>query len=172
MSEKLQAQCAAKEKEHKIFQFQLPSTVFMSQEEEDLLKVPLVEKPLSQGPSSSLSGKLYKVQYVLQFSLKHDVVGASQKTMPEAQIPIMIMTPNKSCILLDKPKTKKHPMWQPYGFEALDFHVSEETEKDNEYAQYRKWLIQKEKEFVEEQLNPNANNKERKSIFRRKTEKK
>ena len=35
------------------------------------------EKPLQQGPSSSLSGKLYKVQYVLQFSLKHDIVGAS-----------------------------------------------------------------------------------------------
>ena len=70
--------------------------------------------------------------------------------MPEAQIPIMIMTPNKSCVLLDKPKIKQHPMWQPYGFEHLQFHVPAESEDANEYATYRKWLIQKEKEFVEE----------------------
>lgn len=42
-----------------------------------MLKIPLAEKPLAAGPSSSLSAKLYKVQYVLQFSLKHAVVGAT-----------------------------------------------------------------------------------------------
>jgi hypothetical protein len=42
------------------------------------------EKSLAMGPSSSMSGKLFKVQYVLQFSLKHDVMGASQKTLPDA----------------------------------------------------------------------------------------
>jgi hypothetical protein len=29
--------------------------------------------------------------------------------MPEAQIPVMIMTPNKPCMLLQKPKIKEHP---------------------------------------------------------------
>lgn len=74
----------------------------MNEEEQGKMKVPLLEKPLSQGPSSSISGRLYKVQYVLQFSVKHKVTGASQKTMPEAQIPVMIMTPSKSCVNIEK----------------------------------------------------------------------
>ena len=47
-----------------------------------MLKIPLPEKPLTYGPSSSHSGRIYKVQYILQFSLKHD--GYSQKSLPEA----------------------------------------------------------------------------------------
>jgi len=54
---------------------------------------------------------MFKVQYVLQSSLKHMITGASSKTMPEAQIPIMVMTPNKSSIRLDKEKIKLHPEW-------------------------------------------------------------
>lgn len=77
----------------------------MNDEEENRYKIPMAEKPLACGPSSSLSGKLFKVQYVLQFSVKHDVVGASQKTMPDAQIPVMIMTPSVETLLIDKPKT-------------------------------------------------------------------
>lgn len=123
----------------------------MSEEEENRIKIPLCEKQLSQGPSSSISGRLFKVQYVLQFSIKHNVVGASQKTMPEAQIPIMIMTPNTSCVQTQKQKIKEHPNWQPYVFDCLEFSMSEENEGKNEYAKYRKWLIQKEKEFVEQQ---------------------
>ena len=81
---------------------------------------------MSQGPTSSISARLFKVQYVLQFSLKHKVTGASQKTMPEAQIPIMIMTPNKAVIQLHKPKIKEHPEWEPYAFENIDFYLTPE----------------------------------------------
>ena len=49
----------------------------MSEEVEGRIKIPLNEKQLSQGPSSSMSGKLFKVQYVLQFSIKHNFLGAS-----------------------------------------------------------------------------------------------
>jgi hypothetical protein len=66
---------------------------------------------LALGPSSSLSGRLFKVQYVLQFSLKHNITGASQKTMPEAQIPVMIMTPNKDVPYMGKQMIKVHPNW-------------------------------------------------------------
>jgi hypothetical protein len=96
-SEKKDAKCEAKASETLQFEFQIPQSIFQSQAEEDLFKIPLAEKPLSSGPSSSISGRLYKVQYVLQFSLKHQVMGATQRSMPETQIPVMIMTPNKSC---------------------------------------------------------------------------
>lgn len=101
------------------------------------------------GPSSSMSGKLFKVQYVLQFSLKHDVMGASQKTLPDAQIPVMIMTPSISCLQLNKPKIQQHPNWQPYAFDNVECRISEEAESKNEYATYRNWLIAKEQEFVQ-----------------------
>lgn len=110
------------------------------------------EKALACGPSSSLSGRLFKVQYVLQFSLKHNTAGASQKTMPEAQIPVMIMTPNKDIISMDKQQIKIHPNWQPYAFECVDLELNKEQEASNEYAKYRKWLISKEKDFVAKQL--------------------
>ena len=82
--------------------------------------MPLQEKSLALGPSSSLSGRLFKVQYVLQFSLKHNITGASQKTMPEAQIPVMIMTPNKDVPYMGKQMIKVHPNWQPYAFDTVD----------------------------------------------------
>jgi hypothetical protein len=80
----MDAKCAGKQAENKTFKFNIPNSIFVSEEEENRIKVPMPEKPLAAGPSSSLSGKLYKVQYVLQFSLKHDVMGASQKTIPDA----------------------------------------------------------------------------------------
>jgi hypothetical protein len=33
----------------------------VDEDEEERIKVPMAEKPLSMGPSSSLSGKLFKV---------------------------------------------------------------------------------------------------------------
>ena len=76
------------------------------------------------------------------------MVGASQKTMPQAQIPVMIMTPSKPCVSFDKQKIKEHPQWQPYAFDTVECHLSMEKESTNEYAKYRKWLIQKERDFV------------------------
>ena len=70
--------------------------------------------------------------------------------MPDAQIPILIMTPSVSC-LADKLQIYNHPNWQPYAFECLELTNNLEEEEKNEYAKYRKWLIQKEKEFVSKQ---------------------
>ena len=61
------------------------------------------------------------------------------------------MTPSKSCAMGDKPKINEHPNWLPYAFECLEFTSSEEQEKANEYASYRKWLIQKERDYVSAQ---------------------
>lgn len=63
--------------------------------------------------------------------------------MPEAQIPIMIMTPNKSSMLLEKSKIKQHPAWEPYAFENLSFELTPEQEEKSEYCKFRKWLIDK-----------------------------
>mmetsp|Transcript_12749 Transcript_12749/g.21502 ORF Transcript_12749/g.21502 Transcript_12749/m.21502 type:complete len:450 (+) Transcript_12749:3-1352(+) len=151
ISEKVDSKCEAKKTEKKDFEFRIPQNIFLTQAEEDLYKIPLIEKSLAAGPSSSLSGRLYKVQYVLQFSLKHNVVGASQKTMPEAQIPVMIMTPSISCVQIQKPKIQQHPGWEPYAFECIEFSVPPESEEKNEYCKFRRWLIKKEMEFVAQQ---------------------
>lgn len=142
-SEKMESSCEAKSTETKLFNFRIPMTIFVTDSEENRIKVPLVEKPLAAGPTSSISARLFKVQYVLQFSLKHKITGASQKTMPEAQIPIMIMTPNKSNMLLEKPKFKQHPAWEPYAFETMEFTMTAEQEEKSEYCKFRKWLIDK-----------------------------
>jgi hypothetical protein len=68
--------------------------------------------------------------------------------MPDAQIPVMILTPNNSCMTLTKSNVQKHPNWNPYAFETLELKISDEGEYNNEYAKYRKNLIEKEKEFV------------------------
>jgi hypothetical protein len=60
----------------------------------------------------------------------------------------MIMTPSKQCPDMKKQKIKEHPSWQPYAFECLECTMSSEAESYCEYAKYRKWLIQKEIEFV------------------------
>lgn len=139
-----------------MFEFQIPTTIFVDDDEQKRIKVPLAEKPLSMGPSTSISARLYKVQYVLQFSIKHKVTGASQKTMPEAQIPVMIMTPSKDCVIGGKSKIKEHPNWQPYAFDCVEFSVSPESEKANEYTQFRRWLIKKEQDFVQKQKEKGA----------------
>ena len=69
----------------------------------------------------------------------------------------MIMTPSKNCVTSGKPKIKEHPNWQPFAFECVVFSVTPESEKKNEYTQYRRWLIKKEQEFVEKQKTKSGN---------------
>ena len=141
----MSAKCAARTTEERVFQFTIPQSIFITKQEEDRIKVPLVEKPLAQGPASSLSGRLFKVQYVLQFSLKHSVMGAGQKTMPEAQIPVMIMTPIKST-LSSSSKSQVAEMggaWEPIVFDSPELYMTAEMEAANDYARFRRWLIQK-----------------------------
>lgn len=70
--------------------------------------------------------------------------------MPEAQIPIIIMTPNKSMMSIEKPKITQHPQWEPYAFPELDFAMTKDQEQKSEYAKFRLWLIEKEKDFVKD----------------------
>ena len=46
--------------------------------------------------------------------------------MPEAQIPIVIMTPNKSMMTIQKPKHKQHPAWEPLAMGNLEFKITKE----------------------------------------------
>lgn len=108
--------------------------------------VPIIEKNLSYGPSSSMTGKLFKVQYVVQFFVKHRSIGSALRSLPEASIPIMIMTPSKNVMDTEKPKRKKHPKWDPYSYKLKDFFLTPEEEHDSQpYSKYRKWLIEREK---------------------------
>jgi hypothetical protein len=45
----------------KTFEFRIPMSIFTTDAEEARIKVPLVEKPLAAGPSSSISARLFKV---------------------------------------------------------------------------------------------------------------
>ena len=54
----------------------------------------------------------------------------------------MIMTPSIECITIEKQKIKVHPNWQPYAFEALELKLDTAEEEKNEYAKFRKWLIE------------------------------
>lgn len=60
-SEKMESNCDAKKTETKTFEFRIPMSIFGSDSEEARIKVPLVEKPLAAGPSSSLSARMFKV---------------------------------------------------------------------------------------------------------------
>lgn len=64
-SKKIDANCKGKASEEQTLELDIPNTIFVSEEEEQRIKVPIHEKPLVLGPSSSISGKLFKVQYVL-----------------------------------------------------------------------------------------------------------
>lgn len=72
--------------------------------------------------------------------------------MPDAQIPVMIMTPEIECINIDKKMIKKHPNWEPYAFAAMELEIDAKAEEKNEYAKFRKWLIDQEKKFVQKEL--------------------
>ena len=72
--------------------------------------------------------------------------------MPDAQIPVMLLTPSNSCMSIEKLKVKSHPNWNPYAFDTLELSISKESEDKNEYATYRKLLIEKEKQFVQEYI--------------------
>ena len=61
----------------------------------------------------------------------------------------MIMTPSKSIMSMKKGKAHQHGAWQPYEFPGLDLAVEWESENNNDYCQFRKWLISKESEFVQ-----------------------
>ena len=74
-------------------------------------------------------------------------------------------------MLLDKPKFKQHPAWEPYAFETIEFYVTPEQEEKSEYAKFRKWLIEKEKEFVQDQMKKNEE-KEKNPKDKKKEEKK
>lgn len=60
------------------------------------------EKGVSYGLSSSVSGQLFKIQYIAQVFVKHQGVGMKIGkgndfgSMKEVNIPIIIMTPNKN----------------------------------------------------------------------------
>lgn len=60
----------------------------------------------------------------------------------------MIVTPNQSIMQIAKLNIKQHPNWQPTIYENLELYQTKEQEDKNEYAKFRKWLIEKEKEFV------------------------
>ena len=102
VSIKQSSQCKANGDDSQTLQLEIPKTLFIDDIERFNYKVPNIEKHLEQGPTASFNGRLYSVQYYLEFSLKHDVAGAKSKTMPESMIPITIMTPSFNVMSIEK----------------------------------------------------------------------
>lgn len=83
------------------------------------------DKAFSYGLSSSLSTKLFKVQYALQVFVKHNGIGNALRSMAEASMPIIIMTPSRNVMNTDKPSRKKHPRWEPYEYKLKEYALSD-----------------------------------------------
>ena len=78
-----------------------------------------------------MTGKLFKVQYVVQFFVKHKGIGRALRSMPEVSIPLMIMTPSKNVLSSEKPRRKKHPKWDPYSYKHKEFYITLDEEHDS-----------------------------------------
>ena len=50
--------------------------------------------------------------------------------MPIAILPVMIMTPSKNLMSIEKPRRKKHPKWDPYAYKHNEFYLTVEEEQD------------------------------------------
>jgi len=121
----MKSNCKKSEYEEQNFEFNLPEDIFMSEEEKKKFEtIPKFENALKYGLSSSFSGKLFKVQYVIQFFLKHQGIGTPLKSMPETSIPLMIMTPDKKIMSNVKSKVKYHPGWNPYDYKLKEFYLT------------------------------------------------
>lgn len=51
------------------------------------------------------------------------MTATKDRSMPDAQIPVMIMTPNKKCIQIEKLKSLQHPCWEPHVFDYMEFSI-------------------------------------------------
>lgn len=69
------------------------------------------------------------------------MTATKDRSMPDAQIPVMIMTPNKKCIQIEKLKSLQHPCWEPHMFDYMEFSIDKKEEANNETARRRMKLI-------------------------------
>lgn len=72
--------------------------------------------------------------------------------MKEVNIPIIIMTPNKNVMNTYKQKIKQLGGWSPYEYKQNYFYLTKEMEDYQPYSHYRKWLIGRERAYVENML--------------------
>ena len=49
--------------------------------------------------------------------------------MKEASIPVIVMSPSRNVMNMDKSKTKEHPNWQPYEYRLKEYFLTEEDDK-------------------------------------------
>jgi hypothetical protein len=98
-----------------------------------------------------MTGQLFKVQYVVEFFVKHKGLGDSLQSMPQISIPLMLMTPSKNVLSTENPRRLKHPRWSPYQYKHREFWLTADQEHEMvPYSKFRRWLIQREKDFVHE----------------------
>lgn len=143
--------------EQKQFAFDIPESIFVSEAEKQKMQYNITsdEKGVSYGLSSSVSGQLFKIQYIVQVFVKHQGIGKKIGkgndfgSMKEVSIPIIIMTPNKNVMSSYKYKIKALPGWAPYEYKQNDFYMTPEMENQHPYSQYRKWLIGRERAYVD-----------------------
>jgi len=61
----------------------------------------------------------------------------------------MIMTPTKiAALTLGKKKTEQHGNWKPMEFPTSKFSLSEESEANNDYCEYRRFLIKQVSKLI------------------------
>lgn len=60
--------------------------------------------------------------------MKHTGIGSPLSSMKEASIPLIVMSPSRNIMNMDKPKIKQHPNWEPYEYKLKEYSLSEEEE--------------------------------------------
>lgn len=70
--QEIKSECKKKGYDEQTFDFELPEDIFMSEDEKKKFDgYSKFDKSLTYGLASSFSGKLFKVQYVVQLFVKH-----------------------------------------------------------------------------------------------------
>lgn len=101
-------------------------------------KLPFKDKFLQAGPSSSLTGELYRVMNVLRLEVKHK--GCSKPAVT-VNYPIIVMTPDTSVLKSFKTKVSQKIGYNPYQYSLKELYLTAEEEDLVPYLSWRKDFI-------------------------------
>jgi hypothetical protein len=100
--------------------------------------------------SSNVYGQLYKINYEVQILVRHTRMAAKKelKVKPNIQIPITILTPNKTRMSKYKPRMNQMQDLDVKLAQNIDLELDEDNEDQvHPYAKFRKWLIGRESQL-------------------------
>ena len=118
-AQSFECHCLKNGTEKREIEFAVPSSFhFDSKEHLKWPSIPVEEKHLTYGPSSSFVGQLFELEYFL--SVKVHFKQAKQKLRVE--MPVQVLTPFMKVADLRKKMVSQHPCWNPYEYGSKEFY--------------------------------------------------